>query len=240
MSQNLLFKPHCAQPSQLLFKLNIQGVDELFPGFAAGDFAVLYGSQSVASIISLLCARAKLPSKLGGLGSNVIFIDGGNTFRADQISRLVRLQQFNSKQTLDHISVSRAFTAYQLTSLILEKLKDAVKKYGAKLVIISDIANFFLDSDIADEEVQKVYGQIVRYLANFAKENQIIIIATYPYHESSKRNSILKEITTTKANTVLCLRETKYSREIELEKHPSSLLGTTDFPFENFTLTHFI
>jgi len=76
MFQNLIAKPTLAQS---LFSLNIPGVDELFQGFAPGDFALLYGSPSVISLTSLLYVRAQLPSQLGGLGSNVVFIDGENT-----------------------------------------------------------------------------------------------------------------------------------------------------------------
>ena len=43
------------------------------------DYALLYGSPSVISLTSLLYVRAQLPSQLGGLGSNVVFIDGENT-----------------------------------------------------------------------------------------------------------------------------------------------------------------
>jgi hypothetical protein len=116
MLQNAVTKPTITKP---LFSLNMPGVDELFPGFAAGDFALLYGSPSVISLTSLLCVRAQLPVQLGGLGSNIIFIDGGNTFRLYNIARLAQLHQLNPNQTLEHIFISRAFTAYQLTSLIM-------------------------------------------------------------------------------------------------------------------------
>ena len=96
MSQNLIVKPALAQPP---FSLNMPGVDELFPGFAPGDFAVLYGSPSVISLTSLLCIRAQLPVQLGGLGSNVVFIDGGNTFRLYKIARLAQLHQLNPQRS---------------------------------------------------------------------------------------------------------------------------------------------
>ena len=115
MTQNILVKPVNAQP---LFSLNMPDVDELFPGFAAGDFAVLYGSPSVISLTSLLCVRAQLPTQLGGLGSNVVFIDGGNTFRLYKIARLAQLHQLDPRQVLKRIFISRAFTAYQLTCLL--------------------------------------------------------------------------------------------------------------------------
>jgi len=237
MTQNLMAKPAMAQP---LFSLNMPGVDELFPGFAPGDFAVLYGSPSVISLTSLLCIRAQLPAQLGGLGSNVVFIDGGNTFRLYKIARLAQLHQLNPREVLERIFISRAFTAYQLTSLILDKLEETVKKYDAKLVVISDIAGFFLDNDVAHEEAQRVYSQIVSYLSSFARKHQIVVVATYLPYSESRRNILFQEITCSRANTVLSFSKTTYTREVTLEKHPSFMLGTAELPSENSTLTDFM
>lgn len=237
MSQNTLAK---TIPSQSLLSINMPNINELFPSFAIGDFAVLYGSQSVLSLSSLLCVRAQLPTQLGGLRSNVIFIDGGNTFRLYQVARLARLYQLDPKQTLERIYISRAFTAYQMTALILEKLKETIKRYDAKLAIISDIAGFFLDKDVPDSEARRVYSQVTAYLSNFAKENQIILIATYPPHRETRRNSFLHALTCGRANSVISLRQTKYDRELVLEKHPRYMPGVAEFPSENLTLTEFI
>jgi len=226
--------------AQPLFSLNMPGVDELFPGFAPGDFAVLYGSPSVISLTSLLCIRAQLPVQLGGLGSNVVFIDGGNTFRLYKIARLAQLHQLNPRQVLERIFISRAFTAHQLTSLILDKLEETIKNCNAKLVVISDIAGFFLDNDIPREEAQRVYSQIVSYLSSFARKHQIILIATYLPYSGNKRNSLLQEMTCARANTVLSFSKTEYTREVTLEKHPFFVLGTAELPSENLTLTDFM
>jgi hypothetical protein len=237
MNQSTIVKPAITQP---LFSLNMPGVDDLFPGFAAGDFAVLYGSPSIISITTLLCVRAQLPVQLGGLGSSVIFIDGGNTFRLYNIARLAQLHQLDPRQVLGRIFISRAFTAYQLTSLIMEKLDETIKKYNAKLVVISDIAGFFLDNDVPHEEAGHIYSQIVNYLADFAKKHQIVVIATYLPYESNRRNDILHQMTCMRANTVLSFSRTKYTREVTLEKHPFFVLGTAEPPSENLTLTDFI
>jgi hypothetical protein len=237
MSQNLIFKPTLAQP---LFSLNMQSVDDLFPGFAPGDFAVFYGSPSVISLTSLLCVRAQLPIQLGGLGSNVVFIDGGNTFRLYKIARLAQLHQLNPREVLERVFISRAFTAYQLTSLILDKLEETVKSCNAKLVVISDIAGLFLDTNVPQKEAQRVYSQIVSYLSAFAKKHQIILIATYLPYSSNKKNSLFQEITCAKANTVMSFSQTTYTREVNLEKHQSFMLGTAELPSENLTLTDFM
>jgi hypothetical protein len=243
MQQNILLKPIPAtlttQIQTSLFTLNMRNVDELFPGFAPGDFAVIYGSPSVASLTSILCVRAQLPAQIGGLSSNVVFIDGGNTFRLYQVARLAQLHHLNPKQALDRIHISRAFTAYQMTSLILEHLKNAVEKTNAKLVIIADIAGLFLDKDISDEEAKRVYSQVTAYLQNFARENQLILIATYPARYNDSRNLYLQTLTCSRANTVIGLQQTPYEREFNLEKHPRFVLGSAEYPSDNLTLTHF-
>jgi hypothetical protein len=236
--QNLIVKPTTLD--QPLLSLNMPGVDELFPGFAPGDFAVLYGSPSIISLTSLLCIRAQLPTQLGGLRSNVVFVDGGNTFRLYKISRLAQLHDLNPRQVLGRIFISRAFTAYQLTSLILDKLEETIQKYNAKLVVISDIAGFFLGSDVPHEEAVRVYSQIISYLSSFARKHHIIIIATYLPCSDNKRSNLLQDITCSKANTVLALSKTAYTREINLEKHPSFVLGTAELPSDNLTLTEFM
>jgi hypothetical protein len=235
--QNTIVKTVESQP---VLSLNMRNINDLFSGFAIGDFAVLYGSNSVQSLASLLCVRAQLPPQLGGLGSNVVFIDGGNTFRLYQVAQLARLHNLDPKQTLEHIFLSRAFTAYQMTSLILEKLKETVKRYEANVVIISDIAGFFLDKDVQEYEARRVYSQVMAYLSNFAKENGIVLIATYPPHQQTKRNGFLQTVTCGKANVVISLNQTRYEREFVLEKHPRCMSGVAELPSETLTLEHFI
>jgi len=223
-----------------LLSLNMRNVNQLLPGFALGDFAVLYGSSSVVSLSSLLCVRAQLPVQLGGLGSNVVFVDGGNTFQLYHVARLARLHRLDPKQTLERIYISRAFTAYQMTALVLEKLRETIRRYDAKLVVISDIAGFFLDKDVAETEARRVYSQVTAYLSNFAKENQVMLVATYPPHQASRRNTLLHEVTCGRANTVISLRQTRYEREFILEKHPRYVLGVAELPSETLTLDHFL
>ncbi len=158
LSQNIVLK---TTPSKTLLSLNMQNINQLFPGFATGDFALLYGSHAVSSIASLLCIRAQLPPQLGGLGSNIVFIDGANTFRLSRLS-------------------------------------------------------------------------------NFAREHQTMIIATYPPHQENPRNNYLQTMTYGRANVVLSLRQTKYDKEIVLEKHPTPTLGSAELPSEVLLLTAFM
>jgi hypothetical protein len=209
--------------------LDIPVIKNLLPNFEIGDFVVLHGSRSISFLSSFLCVKAQLPSQLGGLAAKAIFIDGANTFRLYNITRIAQFQKLNPKQVLDKIYIARAFTAYQMKSLITQKLQQVIKETGAKLIVISDIAAAFLDDDIPDEETQKIYNQVTTYLSKFTQENQIIIVATYPPHESTKRNNQLYATTYEKATVAASLSWINNHRAFILEKHPRYATGSAEF-----------
>jgi hypothetical protein len=237
LSQHAVIK---SLPSQTRFSLNILNIDNLFPGFAIGDFAVFYGTSTVLSLSFLLCVRAQLPDQLGGLGTNVIFVDGGNTFRLYQVSRIAQLHQLDPRQVLKRVYISRAFTAHQMTSIILKRLKETVSRFDAKLVVISDIAGLYLDKDVTAEEAKRVYSQLTVYLSTFAEENQLVLIVTHPSHYCSKRNIFLHALTCGRAKIVVAIKPSKYGQKFVLEKHPRFMLGYAEFPHENITLREFM
>ena len=225
-------------PSQIL-SFNIPNIDDLFPGFTIGDFAVLYGSPTILSLSLLLTVRAQLPFQLGGLETNVVFVDGGNTFRLYQISRIAQLSQLDPRQVLKRIIISRVFTAYQMTAIILEKLKEIVDKFDSRLVVISDIAGLYLDKDVSPKEAKDVFNQLTVYLSRFTEENQLIVLATYLPHYPSRRNAFLQEATRGRANVVMSVRPAKFGQQLVLEKHLLFSLGYAVFPSENRTIDQF-
>lgn len=160
MYQNAILDPIS---SQLKLSLNIDNVDCLFPGFMLGDFAVLHGSSIVQSLLTQLCVRAQLPYQLGGLETNVLFVDGSNSFRLYDVSAFAQSCELDPREVLGRIFVSRAFTAYQLTSLVFEQLKSAVEKYSCKVVILSNLAQLYLDNDVPKREAQEVFVQLTDY-----------------------------------------------------------------------------
>jgi hypothetical protein len=236
-----LYKPTLLQETssqQLRLTLNIEKVDELFPHFRLGDFAVLRGSSQ--PLINLLCVRAQLPCQLGGIGTNVVFIDGGNTFRLYDISTIAQSYELDPREILERIFISRAFTAYQLTSLVLERLQKAIDAYDSKLVILSNLAQLYLDTDIPKKEAQEVFIQLTSYISNFAKKNQVIVLVTNSNYSWSKQNKFLKEVLCARANVVASIKKSNHRPQFVLEKHSQFNLGKVEFPSSEITLMEFL
>lgn len=226
--------------SPVRLSFNMENIDYLFPGFALGDFTVLHGSSVVQSLISLLCVRVQLPYELGGLESDVMFVDGGNSFRLYDISNIAQLHELDPRKVLERIFISRAFTAYQFTSTIFGRLQDAVRQYESKLVVLSDLARLYLDKDVPKREARDVFNQLTAYIRDFAQKNQVIVIATYPSRFRSKQNVYFRETVFARANVVASVRRSRYGRMLVLEKHPIFRLGKAEFPSENLTLSEFL
>ncbi|MCW4001072.1 MAG: hypothetical protein NWE93_12615 [Candidatus Bathyarchaeota archaeon] len=229
--QELLFRTRQIQKNSVLPRLtfNEPDIDGLFPGFKAGDFAVIYGSQTVNSQVCQLCVQAQIPKEFGGLESKVVFIDAATS---PSISSLPQAMQLN-------VTKMRAYTAYRLASIVTEQLEQAIVESDAKLVVISDIAGPFLSGNVDDQEAKAAYSQVMGYLADLAKKHRIILVATYLSHESNQRNSMLQQISSSKASVVLRFTKTPYTSEVELEKHPTYMLGVAEFTAEVKTLADF-
>jgi hypothetical protein len=128
-----------------------------------------------------------------------------------------------------------------MTSLIMGKMEEAVKRLRAKLVVISDVAGLFMDKDVPDEEARRVFSQVTAYLATFAqKKNDSALVVTYLPRKTSRRNLHLQALTCGRANVVVSVRNGKHGREFVLEKHPRGVLGYAEFPSENLTLKEFV
>ena len=89
-------------------------------------------SYAVQSLVTLLCIRAQLPPQLGGLTSSVVFIDGANTFRLYQTTRLARLLQLDPKQVLNQKSLhsSKPDNQTQNQANKIEQLKEIIRAWG--------------------------------------------------------------------------------------------------------------
>jgi len=227
-------------PSHSCLSFNIEGVDALFPSFVSGDFAVLHDSPAVVSLSMLLCVRAQLPYQLGGLETNVLFIDCGNNFRLYEVSHIAQLHELDPREVLERVFISRAFTAYQVTSLVFDELRKAVKRYDSQLVIISDIAGLYLDKDVPEKEAKDVFNQLTVYLSRFAEENSSVVIATYPSHYPSDRNLFFKLVACGRANVAISVKPSRRGQQFTLEKHPFFTLGKVVIPSENLSLTKFM
>jgi hypothetical protein len=219
--------------------LGIPKLDEAFPGFQSGEFAVLVGQPLSTMLSFLLSVRCQLPFKRGGLKSRVVYIDGGNTFDPYAVSAIAQEYGLEPRSVLEKIFISRAFTAYQLTALIFEKLEEALKKYRSKLVVISDIAGLFLDRDVPKMEGRDTFLKMTQHLSDLATGRRTIVVASYFPRLYSRRNLFLESVLLGRASTVIRFKESRGGFKFTLEDHANIKPFAVDFPSNGVTIDMF-
>lgn len=105
--------------------LGVPVVDDVFPGFEGGDFGVLYGN-GVSFLSFVLCVRGVLPRSMGGLGSSVVFVDGGNSFNPYLISEVARGYGFDPREVLGRVCFKRIISTFIIVIVMVICCKDTL------------------------------------------------------------------------------------------------------------------
>ncbi|MEM2002092.1 MAG: hypothetical protein QXT77_05570 [Candidatus Methanomethylicaceae archaeon] len=161
------------------------GTEEAFafmvPDFKIGDVATLCGDRAH------LLAYVQTVQHIMNQGSPIIFIDGGNSFSPYAIAEIVRKHGFDPKEVLKMVYVSRAFTAHQLSSLVMEKLEPFAEEIEANFVLVSDIASLFFHRDLPDSEARGLFLSICMKLSRLATKKQFMVLITYRPKNTRRR-----------------------------------------------------
>jgi len=219
--------------------LGVSVLDDVFSGFELGDFVVFYG-DAVSFISFVLCVRAELSPEKGGLGSSVAFVDGGNSFNPFLTAEIARSYGLDSRTALEKIYVSRAFTAYQLSSLILEELESFLNRKKARLLVVSDITSLFFDRDIPKTEAKDLFMKICGKLSEVAAKKQTIVAASYLPERRSRRGLFFEAVLFGRSNVLVRLKKAGNILSFILQAHPRFKQFTIDFPTDYTTLTVFM
>ncbi len=202
-----------------VLRFGVQSLDDAVGGLKPCDLAVLYGSRHTLPLSHMLAVRAQLPLHAYGLDSNVLFVDAGCSFDPHIISSFAQSQRLVPRDVLEKICVSRAFTAYQLSSLICDWLPGAIEDYHARLVIVSTFLELFSDLDIPREELLMSFNRLSRFLSNLALEEEVALLVAVPSRCVSPKRSALLRLLKSRADIIVNLEEKKNYLRLILERH---------------------
>ncbi len=113
----------------------------------AGSWVLLVGPRSMNS--TMLTAIARL-----GEGGSLRVLDGGNRFNAYKVARAAR----GRPEILNHITISRAFTCYQVLSL-LESTPAIQESF-----VVLDLLNTFYDESVQVGERMRLLRACIAHL----------------------------------------------------------------------------
>ena len=154
----------------------IKELDDLTGGFKAGEITFIDGNSDLILIIpNQICVNTYRT-----FNSDTIYLDGGMGANPYEISRYARFMELDQKETLKHIHISRAFTVYQMSTLICDLLEIEIKKHNPRTLIVGRFPLLYLDKDIKSNEAQIIMKNNIGTIKRLTTRYNLITIFTNP------------------------------------------------------------
>ncbi len=131
---------------------------------------VLFRGERIGAISSYVAGW------LAGKGIDVIVLDGANRFDPYMVSSFAKKALLSPERLLKAIRIARAFTCYQMASLIGEKLNSLLKQEEGttqpenRWIILLGPVTPFLDEDVPDREVRPLFERSLKKIEEMALE----------------------------------------------------------------------
>ena len=131
------------------------------------DIIGLFGETRYSNaLVTRLVVRSMLPRNHGGVDArNVIVIDADNSSSPYLYVNIAREYGMHHRNVLHRVLVSRQFTIYQLTNIIMYDLPKRIQLHKPKVIVISGLLDqFYQDPYINIAEAESLVSQIVTAL----------------------------------------------------------------------------
>lgn len=169
----------------------IRRLDSFIGGFTPARVSLLDGQHE---FMFNILART-IVNAIKGSDDDVVYVDGGNTLDPYLLTTACRLFKINADTILRRVQVARAFTVFQLDTLITQNLEQILKKRKPKLVVVSCISELFLDRDVDWHEARVLFdANIKKLLALTEKYNVITLLTNFGRNKSIHRFELERKL----------------------------------------------
>jgi hypothetical protein len=164
---------------------------------------------------------------MAGKGMDVIVLDGANRFNPYIVSSFARKALLSPEEILKKIRIARAFTCYQMATLMSEKLVSFLRAIResplqkTRVILLGPITTF-LDEDVPEREVQPLFERALKKVEEMAVGGVPFFLFQSSVSPGSKRASFMRMISQF-SNLAWRIsfedKEPKMILEKKLEKH---------------------
>lgn len=217
-----------------VLRSSVLQLDELTGGFRSSQVTLVDSDCSyTSSLLHLLCIRA-----VSEFDQEVVWIDGGNDINPYAISSLCKRLGLVKREVLSRINVSRAFTAYQLVSLIDEKLEEQVRRSSPSALIVSSMTDMFLDKDMKWMESHQLLRRCVEDVSRITRDYEMVSLITNRGDHSLRPSPKLAALLYEHADQVVQIRTRRDGLLFRLPKVDRELVFMP-VPWNQLTLDEF-
>ena len=181
-------------------------------GFKQGEITYIDGDSNIISNMpDQICVNTYRT-----FNSDIIYIDAGMCADPYKIAQYARKMEIDQKEILEHVQISRAFTVYQLATVIQDMLEQAIQRYKPQTLIIGRFPIFYLDSDVETKEAQTLLRTNLHKIRELTMKYNLITIFTNLDKKMLTNNRNVRKILYEDVDEVVLMKESELATRVEL------------------------
>jgi hypothetical protein len=164
---------HVVRPD-IIVPSGITELDRLCGGFKGGELTFVDGNSSlIANLPNQICVNTYRT-----FHSETIYIDAGMCANPYQIARYARTLELDQREVLQNVVMSRAFTVYQLSTIIQELLEPMIQKCSPRTLLIGMLPALYHDHELSSREAQTLLTQDLAKIQQLTTHYRLITVCT--------------------------------------------------------------
>lgn len=158
----------------IIISSGITELDRLCGGFKAGEIVLVDGNSTlIADLPHQLCVTTYRT-----FHSETIYIDAGMCADPYKIARYARTLELDQREVLQNVVMSRAFTVYQLSTILQELLEPMIQKRSPRTLLIGMLPALYHDPEISPQESQTLLSHDLQTIQQLTVRYNLITVCT--------------------------------------------------------------
>lgn len=209
-----------AESKERRLRTCIKVLDEFIGGFPSSRVTLIDSTDRlVLDMVQLLCLDQVVSE-----GREVVWVDGGNSVNPYALTSLCKRFRVRSEEVLESVNVSRAFTAYQLVTLIEDMMEAEIVRTNAGLLVVSSFPDLFQDRDVHWSESLQLMRRCLSSIREITRRHATVSVVTNLGPSRTMCKKSLRSLMYSSADRVLRIEPHRSALKISLVNEGQSML----------------
>ena len=126
-------------------------------------------------------------------GETVVAVDGANCFNLYRLTEWAKRKRLDSPALLQRLRIARAFTPFQLVT-ILHHIGSDLDHHRATRLVITGLPDCLYDEELSEPEARNTFARCHKNLLRLAERHTVLAFSDAPTHPIGRRRAFLDEL----------------------------------------------
>jgi hypothetical protein len=211
----------------------VRSIDRFLGGFHPGQVTLLRGLHHAPTLLPRLLVLSVLD-----LGEDAVLVDGGNVADPFALSSVCRRLRVRPKDVLPKVHIARAFTSFQMSSILEDALPLAVEEHSPAVVAVSCVDELYHDDNVKRDQATVLLGRALDRVRELTEAEDLVTLLADLRHRPRKAVDRFSTLLDDRAHQAVAL-ERRSRRTLRLRRRDGEVALLASPPPGQLTLDEF-